>query len=179
MTMTLTPATNRQLPDNSILDINGKQVYLGNQYTYALGGTEITSTSEAPLLLLSNPAVTASGFPSNYVSLFCNIRKMITLTDTENCILRFYLSPTVTGAGTPAAAVNRRGGSLNTTVGVIATGATVSSNGSLVDMISSLSLATDESNSLIVLDPGNDLLVTVQPSSTSTFISAVIGWYQL
>ena len=68
--MGLTPATNRQVPDNSILDYFNKQTYLGNQYVYAVGSIEILSTSEAPYLLLTNPAVTATGFPSGYQSTF-------------------------------------------------------------------------------------------------------------
>jgi hypothetical protein len=60
--MALQPGTQRQVSEHSILDAYNKQTYLSNQYVYSLGNTEITTTSETPLLLLSNPTAGSHSF---------------------------------------------------------------------------------------------------------------------
>lgn len=176
--MTLKPATNRQVPDNSILDSYGKQAYLGNRYngTYSAA---VASTSETLILLLSNPAVTISSFPASYVSLFCDLRKLSVLTASQSGILRFYLSPTVTDAGTPQTPVNLRPASPNTGVGVLTTGPTVSSNGTLVGVLGAATEWSLMESSLIILDPGQKLLVTAQVSTNPTTIATQLEWNEI
>lgn len=177
--MSLTPATNKQVPDNAILDILGKQTYLGNQYSYSIPSTSIGTTSETPFLLLRNPAVTTAAFPAAHISLFVNIRKIFTLTDAENCIMRFYFGATVTGTGTPVTPLNLRPASSNVAIGLLGTSPTVSGNGSCVDFIASSSMILGESRDLLVIDPGQTVFVTVQASANPTLISGQLSWYEL
>lgn len=177
--MALTPATNRQIPDHAIMDFYNKQTYLGNQFLYSLPDFEVTSTSETNLLLISNPAVTTSSFPSGTVALFSNIRKLTTLTASQSAILRFYAAPTVTGGGTPVTPLNLRPASPTTSIATVATGPTTTSNGTLFDTIAASAFDSSLSQLLAILDPGQNMLVTVQASSATTFISYEIGWYEL
>lgn len=177
--MTIQPGTSRQVPDHSIMDFYNKQVYLGNEYVYTQANYESTATVETPLILLSNPAVTATAFPNSYVSLFCHLRKLSTLTTSQTSIFRFYLNPTVTAAGSAASAFNLRPKSPNTGIAVVTTGPTVSANGSFVFFLASNAFASDTSQSLVVLDPGQSLLVTCQTSSSTTFLASELGWYEI
>lgn len=172
--MSLAPATNRQVPDNSILDYFNKQTYLGNQYVYSID-TEITSTSEIPFLLLSNPAVSAAAFP-NQKALFQGLKKLTCLTVSQSAVLRFYSQPTITGAGTPVTPVNLRPASPNTSIAALSTSPTVSGNGTLIGVLSSAAFVSNSSDLLLVLDPGQNLFVTVQTTSATTFISFDLSW---
>lgn len=174
-----TPATNKQVPDNAILDAFNKQTYLGNQFKYGVSSVEIASTSEIPLLLLSNPAISSTAFPSNYKSLFVNYRKMICITSSETAIFRYYVGPTVTAAGSVVTPVNMRPANLTTAVGVLTTSPTVSSNGILTGMLSSNAFVEDRTQELLILDPGQNMLVTIEAGSTTTFIGHETGWYEL
>lgn len=167
-----TPATQNQIPDNSILDANNKQIYLGNQFVYAIGSVEILSTSEIPFLLVSNAS-------TNKQALFSRLRKILTLTASQSAILRFYSSPTVTGIGTPVVPINLRPASSTISVAAVSTSPTISANGTLVDVISSPALVSGQSDLMSVLDPGQSMLVTIQTSSATTFVSSELSWYEL
>lgn len=171
-----TPATNRQIPDNAILDHFNKQVYLGNKFKYVLSSTA-GGTSETAQLLLTNPAVTTAAFP-NQVALFVDLRRLTGLTAASTNVMKVYLNPTVTGAGTPVVPLNLRPASSNVAVAALASGPTVSANGSLVEALAAGALASNSSNDLIILDPGKSLLITLQ-SPTSAVIDAELSWYEL
>lgn len=171
------PATNRQIPNDSILDANFRQSYLGNQFIYAVNAS--VSGSETPILLLSNPVVVSSAFPSGYKSLFVNLRKVVCSVTGASAVLKYYFNPTITGNGTPVTILNARPASPNVAVGVLTSGPTASSNGSYVDAIASLAFSTDESNFLLILDPGQNLLVTAQASASSTATLIKLGWMEI
>lgn len=177
--MALQPGTNKQVPDHSIYDAYDKQTYLGNQYQFSFGNTEITTTSEYPLLLLQNPAVATSSFPSAYQSLFINVRSLICLTASQTAVLRYYLGPTFAAAGTAQTAINLRQASTNTSIATLTSGPTVSVNGKLIGIQSSNPLVPDRRNDMVIIDPGKTLLVTVQTSSNTTYIASELGWYEL
>ena len=63
--MATLPATNKQIPDHSILDHFDKQTYLGNQYSASASFT--VGASEIPLLLMTN---VQTGSSSNFKALF-------------------------------------------------------------------------------------------------------------
>lgn len=109
-----TPATNRQVPDHSIMDAFNKQNYLGNQFIFPFNST-IASTAETALILLSNPAVTGSGFPSAYKAIFTNYMKSVCLTASQNATFRTYYAPTITAGTQTVAMAADSGGSLNST----------------------------------------------------------------
>lgn len=175
--MALQPGTNKQLPENSVFDALGKQTYLGNQYTYPFN-TNATGSAEVPFILIRNPAVTLSTFPANYVSLFINLKKLSVLTASQNGVLRFYLSPTFSAAGTPQTAVNLRPASPNVSSALITTVPTVSVNGTLVEALGTNAFLESESKELMILDPGQTLLATLQPSGNLTVIGQ-FNWYEL
>ncbi len=109
--MTYLAATNRQVPDQSIMDLAGRQAYLGNQYSATK--TITVGTQEIPLLLLYN---SQTGSPQNFKSLFQNVLKVIENTASRSVILNVYLNPTfaTNGIQTIAFAADS-GGSLNST----------------------------------------------------------------
>jgi len=167
--------TAAQLPDHSILDLNGKQTYLGNQFAVTLPSTSISGTSEQALILVSNPVTISS--KNNLKSLFVNLRKLIPLTASDTAILRVYVAPTAT-AGTPTTPQNLRPASGNASVATASTAPTASANGTLVEVLASTADLASISNMPIVLDPGQSMLVTIQVSASSS-ISAQLSWYEL
>lgn len=163
------PTTKNQIPDHSILDANNKQTYLGNQYNVSLAAT--IGASETPILLLSNT--------STALALFLSAVKVASLTATQNVILRVYMNPTVSGAGTIVATQSLRPGLPNNSVGVITKNPTVSANGVLVDMLAASAFSTNISSLLSILDTANSVLVTATASAASTSTETTLTWYEL
>lgn len=176
--MTLTPATNKQLPDHAILDMNGKQNYLGNQFIYTFDGTT-GSTSEFPIIYLLNPGGLLTSFPSGYKGLFCGYLKTSCLTTSQSVVLKAYLNPTISSNGTPQTPINLRSASSNTSISNLYTDPTASSNGTLITVLSSTPGLSDLSTVLSILDPGKSLLITATTSSSSTVLSAELCWNEI
>ncbi len=108
--MTL-PATNRQVPDHSIMDHFNKQTYLGNQYSINQAFT--ASASETPILLLNN---IQSGNAQILKALFQNLLKVVENTAAKSIILNVYSGPTFATIGVQTIAfVADSSGSLNNT----------------------------------------------------------------
>lgn len=174
------PSTARQVADNSILDVmGGKQTYLGNQFIYTNPIPSFATTAELPVFLMTNPAITTSAFPSAWTSLFVNLNKCVTTTASQSVIFRFYLNPTVTGAGTAKTPINLRTGSATTSVATIATLPSVSANGTLYQMLASQPFSPDLSSVLAIIDPGKSLLITAQATATATTAIQEISWWEL
>ncbi len=172
------PGTQRQIPDHSIFDYFRKQHYLGNYYKYALNFTS-GGTTEVAEILLQNPAVAASAFPSGYISLFVDLRRLSSLTASDSAVMRTYFNPTFSVAGTAQTPVNVRPASLNVSNATLTTAPTVSVNGTLIETIAAASYVTTLANDLYILDPGESLLITLQNTASSAAISASIGWFEL
>lgn len=164
------PLTQTQLPLESILDINGKQTYLGNAFSLPAAGTSLANTSETPLIVIKNPAGSGRSifiFSRSYSS------------NLNPVIFRTYLTPIINVAGSTTSALNMRTGATQTSISTCYEGATISSNGTLFDANSaspSLVLITP----IIVIDQGSTILITGQQaaSGTSTAI-AQLGWYEI
>ena len=158
--------TSRQVPDHAILDQYNKQAYLGNYFHYVNSST-VAGTSETALILFSNAS-------TNGVSAFINYKKGTCLTASHSSLFNFYLSPTVSANGTAVTTViNTRPAMSKTSVMSLYTGPTASPFGTLTSYLMSQTQAPDESaSSLIVLDPGQSLLVTVT-------VSNALGWFEL
>jgi hypothetical protein len=170
------PGTNKQVPDNSILDHFGKQVYLGNYFKFVLDYTS-GDPGEGMGLYLSNPAVSASAFPSGYQSLFVDLRRFSVLTASANTTVRVYLNPTFT-SGTSKTPINMRTGSGTVSIASLKSAPVVSVKGTLVEVLAGAQFTSVSSNGLIVLDPGKSLLVTVQMTSNGN-VDLELGWYEL
>lgn len=104
------PATNKQLPDHSMLDHFNKQTYLGNQYSASSAFT--VGTGETALILLNN---IQSGSPQTFPALFQNLLKVVENTAAHSVILNVYLSPTIAAGAQTVALVADSSGSLNST----------------------------------------------------------------
>jgi hypothetical protein len=177
--MAQNPGTNRQIPDHSIMDLMGKQCYLGNEFIYANSKASFAATTETPILLLSNPAVTASGFPSGYVSLFVNLNKLIVATASQNVIMRIYLNPAGITAGTSETPVNLRPQSPTTSIAALSINPTGTISGNPIQVLAAQIGLPDTSDVLMILDPGNSILITAQASATATAMVNELSWFEL
>jgi hypothetical protein len=165
------------------MDYYNKQTYLGNGYVYSLDAAEPATTSEFPVLLLKNPTITAVAFPAQgtnvYPSLFVKFLRILCETASQSVILRVYLNPTVTAVGTVKTPVNLRIASPNTSVSALSINPTVSSNGKLVSVLASSAFTPSSGSELLVLDPGQSLLLTAQASSNTTLLGLDVHWYEM
>jgi hypothetical protein len=167
------PGTNRQVPEHSIMDYYNKQVYLGNGYSVPVSVT-LSDNSETAGLLIVNPLVATAAFPSGYFSQFMEGSHF---TCTGNMIVRYYLNPTIATKGTASDVIQRRPASTNASVAQVYADDqfSVSSNGTLVDLRAALAEAQTIDNIMIILDPGQSMLITFQTtaSSTNTVLGAI------
>jgi hypothetical protein len=164
--------TAQQVPDKAILDAFNKQTYLGNQWCYATNLQTISGTNEFPLILLTCPTTSTK-------SLFSNQRNAECLTANSTAIFRYYLNPTVSSVGTTETPVNLRPASSNTALGLPTLNPSVSANGSYFTMLDISTFVPAISNSLVILDPGQTLLVTVKVSAGSTVVNSEILWFEI
>lgn len=166
--------TSKQIPDHAILDYFNKQTYLGNQFVCTFDKTSLTGTSEQTLFLLENPLTVSTVV--NYKSLFVNLRKIVGLTAAHNALMRVYMGATVS-TGTPKTIQNIRPAS-GTQAVAIASSSPTGTSGVLVELLTSLTYSQSRSDLLMIIDPGQTLLFTVQLDASSD-ISAQIGWFEL
>lgn len=168
--MALTPLTQTQLPQESILDINGKQNYLGNSFTLPDPGTALTDENEDPILMISNPAGSGK-------SLFVFNKKFT--TDNNNVLVRLYFNPVLNVPGAKTTPVNIRTGSANTSISNCYLSASITSKGIFVAVIPAISLLIN-TDLLYIIDQGNSLLVTgQQEDSGTTNLYSEIAWYEI
>lgn len=172
--MAQTPATSKQVPNDSILSRFNREVYLGNQFSIAANNSS-GGTSEVPIILIRN-----TNDLYTQPSLFIGIKKLLSLTTGDGAIMRCYLNPTVTGNGTAATGIiNQRPGNSNTATATVTTGPSVSDNGTLVDVISAPALQSGESQLLQILDAGQSMLVTMTTSSSGASTSTIVNWFEI
>lgn len=162
--------TKNQIPNNSIMDKFDKQVYLGNYFRFA-ATTALTGTSENPLYLLKCPATATK-------SLFFNLNRIIGQTASQTITIRAYIGPTVTVAGTSKTPLNARPANTNASIADLELTPTTSANGILISALLAAPLAMAEADELIILDPGQSLLITTQ-ATASMSVLAELGWYEL
>jgi hypothetical protein len=101
-----TPITQFQIPDHSILDINGKQTYLGNTYGVSSRITLAAALTEVPFMILQNPL-------GNTKSLFSFTRRVSCITFSGEVNYNMYLNPILVTAGITINPVNLRPSSGN------------------------------------------------------------------
>jgi hypothetical protein len=169
--------TNRQLPDHAILDFYNKQTYLGNAYLVSTGFVA-SSTSETPLLMLSNPTSNSTQNGSGgSLGLFNIIRKLQNDTAGSGVIFSLYLNPTGVSGGTPTTPGNLRPGTGKTSKMTTTLDPTVTTKGTFIAAFSPDFIEID-SSVLLVLDPGYSLLVTVSAAQTSNSCLE-LSWYEI
>ena len=175
--MSLTPATNKQLPDHAILDYFNKQIYLGNGFSVPQS-LALSGTSENLLYLVQNP-VTSTSFPSSYKSLFLNLRKY--LTTLQNVVIKIYQAGVVATVSTASTAQNLRPASSNASIaGVYVNGQfTMTSNGTLMSELGVTPSAPLDDSMLVIVDPGQSILITATALVTTTTVQSTVSWYEL
>jgi len=169
------PVNSHQTPDISILDLNGRQAYLGNCFISGTQLGSIGSTSETPYFLISNPA-------SSGKSIFIYIKKMSVATNTAAyATFRFYQNPTVTANGSALGINNLRMNSAAISSVVKAYQApSVSSSGTfLADLAAANASSTQVSTVVQVIDPGNAMMISVTESTGTVPVAIEICWYEL
>lgn len=170
------PISNNQIPQNSILDLNGKQVYLGQAFTLPAAGTSIATTTETPIAVLTNPTTTGS---ANHAPLSLFLFFRVVSTNNNPILVRSYLNPTLNVPGSATVALNMRSGSAATSISVNYLGATITTNGTLLGTLSA-STSRNSSDTLYVLDPGTSLLITAQQAAAGTsLVIPEIVWFEI
>jgi hypothetical protein len=177
--MAVTTITQNQTAEKSILDVFYRQTYLGNSYIVPIASLALGSTSETPLLLIQNPAVSTAS--SAQKAIFVSLRRFA--SDDQQVLIKTYVNPTITGTSTATTPVNLRPASANTSLSKCYGNGqfTSSANGTL---ISSIGCAADDyvvmdNKLLVILDPGQSMLLTATALVESTNVNADISWYEL
>lgn len=178
--MSLIP-TPQQTAENAILDINGKQTYLGNSYLASTNLIAIaTANTETPLMLLRNPAANQTGARS--IGCFQNVRKGVVDAATGGnlsfCTFKFYTQPTITSSGTALTANPLRPAKGFSSAMTAFKSPTISSNGTFISLLAS-SLTAVDSAILLILDAGYDLLITATVSDNGTLVAMDLGWFEI
>lgn len=163
--------TEYEIPDKSILDINGRQTYLANSFVASLKLSGIGNT-ETPVMLLTNAS-------TNKKSLFHDVRKVSCVTASAGNAFRVYFNPTITGNGTPVTPINLRPASSTTSIANVYSSPTVSSNGTYVATLASFSYTPNVSTVLIILDPGQTVLYTSTATGAGNQIEVELVWYEI
>lgn len=164
------PLTQTQIPNHSILDINGRQTYLGNSFVLPNAGTSLTDTNPHPLVVIKNPAGSGK-------SIFLFNRKLS--TDLNVVLIKFYANPTTNVLGSATAAVNLRSGATTTSIAQCYLGATITSNGTLLTVVPASTYGFS-SDLLYVIDPGNSILITgTQETAGTTTAISENAWYEI
>jgi hypothetical protein len=101
--------TQSQVPDNSILDLNGKQIYLGNSYTASSGLLTVNPSVETTMLYLVNPATSKK-------SLFCYRQELSSAATSGIAVGRSYTNPSISANGAAALTNNLRPASTSSSV---------------------------------------------------------------
>lgn len=162
------PLTQTQVAELSILDIYGRQNYLGNAFI----ATTIVPVPDIgiyhPLLLIKNPAGSGKS-----VFIFRE-----TLASTTNYMFFFfYKNPTVTVLGDVLPANNLRTGSTTASVTQCYEGSTVSSSGTLIGTFATNGATVDLN---FIVDPGNSFLVSgYQLGSFTSYVYVTPTWYEI
>src|SRR6478609_11997786 len=89
-------------PEKSILDLNGRQIYLGNAFVSGFEAQPIGTTAETPVFLVMNPS-------DSKKSVFSFFRRFeILVTNNQFCTFSVYVNPLVINPGTPMTPGNLR-----------------------------------------------------------------------
>lgn len=170
--MSLTPATSNQIPDHSIMDYFNKQNYLGQAFTWSTDAVSITGTSEVNFLYLSNPVGSGKGLFVDTRRLACNDP-----TYATDIVFRFYITNTAVSAGTAETPINLRPAYPTVSLATVILKPTAT-KGTLVGTFVVNTQSPQETEQLLILDPGQNLLLTAQPSASTVGVAA-FSWQEI
>lgn len=166
------PATNRQVPDHAIMDLFGKQAYLGNQFTVSATAS-LGDTNEDPFLYVVNDA-------ANTKALFNSLRSFVATDATIDITFRVYFNPTGVTGGSAKTPANCRPANPLVSVATCKSAPTISTKGVLVStIVVSGGILQSNSDLLLIIDPGQSMLVTAQAASGTPAIAGELVWYEI
>lgn len=170
-----TSLTQFQIAEKSILDLQGRQTYLGNGFVAGLSGASLPTTAETPVMSISNPS-------GNSKSMFIFLKRFgVVKAVTDGADFIYYTSPTITGAGTLITPHNLRSNlnAISSTM-VIHQLPTVSANGTFLTENGAFggSAPTDDSV-LTIIDPGVTLLLTASLVTAPQTVMHQMYWYEI
>lgn len=154
-----------QIAENAILDLNGKQAYLGNSFNLSFSAS-LSDTEEHAEILITNPSTSNK-------SLFIFESS---INGTLGAFANFYIMPIIGANGNAITPVNLRPAYNTISIAKTYSSPTISSNGTLIINITT----AIASNILMVIDPGYSLLITAQ-AFAATAMTAIIqtSWYEI
>lgn len=158
-----------QTPDHAILDFYNKQTYLGNEYSMPVGPIVLATTFETPITLIENVLGAKK-------SSFQSVRKF---NSTAAVVFRFYFNATITATGVPVTPVNLRPASGFSAISKCFTSPTATSFGTLIDSYGNGLDTTVESDIMLILDPGTNLICTAQATTASTSVFSINIFYEI
>jgi hypothetical protein len=165
--------TANQVPQNSILDQFNRQTYLGNAFVLPIVGLSLSNTDETNVLLMTNPSTTKS--------LFINLRRYS--SSAQAVLVKTYVTSTVSTTGTASTPVNLRPANANTSVSACYTNGQFSlgSNGTVISAVgvSSDYFITQDNSLMVIIDPGQTLLITATALVETTSFNADVSWFEL
>lgn len=163
--------TAAQVPNNAIMDKYYKQNYLGNQFVLMTAGVSLGSTSETMIQLIQNKSTTKS--------LFVSLRRIS--SSAQSVLFKYYSNPTFSAAGTPVTPLNLRPASSTVSISTCTTTPTVSANGTLIDVLGCASgyANSTDMETMIILDPGQSMLITATALVSTTLVNSEIQFYEL
>ncbi len=133
-------------------------------------GTSLANTTETPICVLKNPAGSGK-------SLFVFSQKVS--TDLNPLAVRFYKNPTLNTPGSTTTPINLRTGSTTTSISLCYLGATITNNGTLINLTRG-NIAVSATGLLLILDQGDSILITAQQAAVGTSIAVVENaWYEI
>lgn len=166
MTAPLIPST--RTPSESILDLNGRQIYLANGYVAGIASLTLASTAETPVLYLKNPSTSG-------ISLYSYLTRVGCLTASNSIIFNFYHTPTSSVNGTAVAPVNLLVGGKASVITPFKS-PTVSVNGIFMQSLQVSFGQNSFTDVLSILRPGKNMLVTAIASAGATDLSIASAW---
>ena len=180
--MALLPATARQVPEHAIMDIFGKQPYLGNQFMAGTNSVALTGTTEVPMLYIACPTALAQGVGAsqNAKSVFISLKKLFCADQSEatGIVYRVYFGASTVSGGVAVVPANMRQANSNAAIASVLVSPTVGAKGSFVYSYAVGFESPAVAEELIILDPGFNMLITAQPSASSTGI-VDLSWYEI
>lgn len=180
--MKILPATNRQVPEHAIMDLLGKQPYLGNQFMAGSNSVSISGTSEVPIMYIActSAGTQGVGTSQNAKSIFCSLTKLFCADQAEltGITYRVYFNAVGASSGSAVTPVNMRPANPNLSIATVLISPTVSNKGTYVYSYAVGFESPSVSRELVILDPGMNMLITAQPSASSAGI-VDLSWYEI
>ena len=165
------PLTKTQLPLEAILDLFGKQTYLGNSFILPMTGKSLADTSETSLAVIRNPSTSGK-------SIFLVSRRFS--TDLNPVLVKVYVNSVLNVPGSTTTPLNLRSGATTASISQSYLGASFTNNGTLL-WTTAATLAVPALETLLyVIDPGtNALLTATQVGVGTSVVQSQLAWYEI